>query len=51
MVWGNDVLHGSSNFSTSSTSKHSEDRFMIRNEEDTAADYKAEFERLWAVAH
>lgn len=47
-VKGDDVFNGSANFSTSSTTKHSEDRFLFRADPDLAAQFVAEFDRLWA---
>jgi competence ComEA-like helix-hairpin-helix protein len=46
-VVGNDVFFGSANFSESSSTKHSENRFTIKNHEETAAEFKARFEEIW----
>jgi competence ComEA-like helix-hairpin-helix protein len=46
-VRGDDVFNGSSNWSSSSITKHSEDRFLFRNEPDLADRFVEEFDRLW----
>lgn len=47
---GDDVVNGSANFSTSSIGKHSEDRFVFRNQPDVATAFNDEFARLWKEA-
>jgi phosphatidylserine/phosphatidylglycerophosphate/cardiolipin synthase-like enzyme len=47
-VLNDDVWNGSANFSTSSITKHSEDRFLFRNMPTLAEQFREEFERLWA---
>lgn len=47
-VIGDDVFNGSANWSKSSITKHSEDRFLFRNVPRLAARFVAEFERLWS---
>jgi PLD-like domain/Helix-hairpin-helix motif len=47
-VLNDDVWNGSANFSTSSITKHTEDRFLFRNMPELAARFVAEFDRLWA---
>ncbi|MBX7101969.1 MAG: helix-hairpin-helix domain-containing protein [Myxococcaceae bacterium] len=47
-VVGDDVFSGSANFSESSSTKHSEDRFTIKNQREIAAQFQSEFELLWA---
>lgn len=47
-VVGDDVFTGSANFSGSASTKHAEDRFLLRNQPEMAAAYSAEFERVWA---
>lgn len=46
-VIGDDVFNGSANWSMSSITKHSEDRFLFRNEPDLAHRFVEEFARLW----
>lgn len=46
-VRGDDVFNGSSNWSSSSITKHSEDRFLFRNVPDVADRFVEEFARLW----
>jgi len=46
-VIGDDVFNGSANWSNSSISKHTEDRFLIMNQPDVADRFIEEFERLW----
>jgi competence ComEA-like helix-hairpin-helix protein len=46
-VAGDDVFNGSSNWSRSSIGKHSEDRFLFRNEPELADRFVEEFARLW----
>ena len=48
-VVGDDVFNGSANFSTSSSTKHAEDRFLFRNMPDLAKKFVEEFDRLWAM--
>lgn len=47
-VVGNDVFFGSANFSESSSTKHSEDRFAIKNHDEVSTAFKSQFEALWA---
>lgn len=47
-VVGDDVFAGSANFSTSSSTKHSENRFTIKNDLDVANQFQARFEDLWS---
>ena len=46
-VIGDDVFNGSANWSNSSISKHTEDRFFFMNQPDVAKRFVEEFERLW----
>lgn len=46
-VINDDVFNGSANMSTSSITKHSEDRFLFRNMPDLAHRFVEEFARLW----
>jgi competence ComEA-like helix-hairpin-helix protein len=46
-VVGDDVFSGSANFSTSSSTKHSEDRFTLKNNAEVAAKFQATFDALW----
>lgn len=46
-VRGDDVFNGSSNWSSSSINKHTEDRFLFRNVPDIANRFVEEFARLW----
>jgi len=46
-VINDDVFNGSANMSTSSITKHSEDRFLFRNVPDLADRFVEEFARLW----
>ncbi|MCC6808151.1 MAG: hypothetical protein IT381_12065 [Deltaproteobacteria bacterium] len=46
-VSGDDVFWGSANFSESSSTKHSEDRFALRGNPGFAQSFKAHFEELW----
>jgi len=46
-VVGDDVFNGSSNWSSSSIKKHSEDRFLFRNMPNLADRFVEEFARLW----
>ena len=50
-VLNDDVWNGSANFSTSSITKHSEDRFLFRNMPELSQKFVAEFDRLWAKGH
>lgn len=47
-VVGNDAFSGSANFSESSSTKHSEDRFTVKNHPEIAAQFQSQFELLWA---
>lgn len=47
-VVGDDVFSGSANFSESSSTKHSEDRFTLKNHKEIAAQFQSQFELLWA---
>ena len=47
-VVGDDVFNGSANLSTSSITKHSEDRFFFRNMPKLADRFVEEFATLWA---
>ena len=47
-VVGNDVFFGSANFSESSSTKHSENRIAIKNDDALAARFQREFETLWS---
>jgi len=47
-VVGNDVFFGSANFSESSSTKHSENRVTVKNHDETANQFKARFEEIWA---
>jgi phosphatidylserine/phosphatidylglycerophosphate/cardiolipin synthase-like enzyme len=46
-VIGDDVFNGSANWSNSSISKHTEDRFLMMNQPHVANRFIEEFERLW----
>ena len=46
-VVGDDCFNGSANMSSSSITKHSEDRFLMRNQPEVADRYVEEFARLW----
>jgi competence ComEA-like helix-hairpin-helix protein len=46
-VVGDDVFNGSANMSSSSITKHSEDRFLFRNDPDLRNRFVEEFARLW----
>lgn len=46
-VVGDDVFFGSANFSSSSSTKHSENRFAIKNEAGTARAFQSRFDELW----
>ncbi|MEW5855692.1 MAG: phospholipase D-like domain-containing protein [Myxococcota bacterium] len=46
-VCGDDVFNGSANWSSSSITKHSEDRFYFRNMPDLSQRFVEEFARLW----
>ena len=50
-VFGDDLFNGSANWSLSSLTKHSEDRFLFRNQPQLAAQFANEFQRLWAEGH
>lgn len=45
---GDDVFNGSANFSSSSITKHTEDRFLFRNMPELARRFADEFDRLWS---
>ncbi|MBI1945253.1 MAG: helix-hairpin-helix domain-containing protein [Deltaproteobacteria bacterium] len=47
-VIGDDVFNGSANFSSSSITKHTEDRFLFRNMPALAKRFADEFDRLWS---
>lgn len=47
-VVGDDVFFGSANFSESSSTKHSEDRFTVKNHTELAERFQSNFEALWA---
>lgn len=47
-VVGDDVFFGSANFSTSSSTKHSENRLAIKNEPGTANAFQVRFDDLWS---
>lgn len=47
-VVGDDVFFGSANFSESSSTKHSEDRFTVKNHRELAERFQSNFEALWA---
>lgn len=47
-VVGDDVFNGSANFSSSSITKHTEDRFLFRNMPELAKRFADEFDRLWS---
>jgi competence ComEA-like helix-hairpin-helix protein len=47
-VVGDDVFSGSANFSESSSTKHSEDRFTVKNSLEFSSAFQSEFELLWA---
>lgn len=49
-VVNDDVFFGSANMSGSATRKHSEDRFLVKNNADLARDLHGEFDRLWERA-
>jgi hypothetical protein len=42
-----DVFNGSANLSSSSSRKHSEDRFFFKNNPDITSAFRADFARLW----
>lgn len=44
---GDDVFNGSANWSSSSITKHTEDRFLFRNMPELADRFVEEFNRLW----
>jgi len=46
-VVGNDVFSGSANFSGSSSTKHSENRYEVKNHEESANAFRAEFDAIW----
>ncbi len=46
-VVGDDVFYGSANFSESSSTKHSEDRFSIKNDLETSQAFQERFDALW----
>lgn len=49
-VVGNDVFNGSANLNPSSTGKHAEDRYILKNDAAFAGAFTAEFDRLWERA-
>lgn len=46
-VTGDEVFFGSANFSDSSSTKHSEDRFTVRGDTLVADGFRSQFERIW----
>jgi competence ComEA-like helix-hairpin-helix protein len=46
-VVGDDIFNGSANMSSSSINKHTEDRFLFRNDPDLSNRFVEEFARLW----
>jgi competence ComEA-like helix-hairpin-helix protein len=46
-VVGDDVFFGSANFSESSSTKHSEDRFSVKNDPEVSQAFQARFDALW----
>ncbi len=46
-VVNDDVFNGSANLNNSSTGKHAEDRFVVKNDEAFSAAFHDEFTRLW----
>ncbi|MFN7135411.1 MAG: phospholipase D-like domain-containing protein, partial [Myxococcales bacterium] len=46
-VIGDDVFFGSANFSESSSTKHSEDRFVVKNSLELSEAFAARFDELW----
>ena len=42
------AAYGSANFSESSSTKHSEDRFSIKNDAETSQAFQGRFDALWA---
>lgn len=46
-VVGDDAFAGSANFSESSSTKHSEDRFTVKNHPELAGEFQARFDELW----
>lgn len=46
-VVGDDVFFGSANFSSSSSTKHSENRVTIKNEAGTAKAFQNRFDEIW----
>lgn len=46
-VMGDDVFAGSANFSESSSTKHSENRFSVKNSAEIAASFQKQFDLLW----
>jgi competence ComEA-like helix-hairpin-helix protein len=49
-VLNDDCFHGSANMSGSSEEKHSEDRFLVKNNASLAADFHSEHDLLWSRA-
>lgn len=49
-VVGNDVFNGSANLNPSSTGKHAEDRYILKNDKAFSDAFHAEFDRLWERA-
>lgn len=47
-VVNDDVFDGSANFSSSSAEKHTEDRFVLKNDQALAQTFHDEFELLWS---
>ena len=50
-VFEDDVFNGSANLSSSSWKKHSEDRFMFKNQPALADKFAARFDQLWEDAN
>jgi competence ComEA-like helix-hairpin-helix protein len=46
-VVNDDCFHGSANMSGASEERHSEDRFLVKNNASLAADFNAEHDLLW----
>lgn len=49
-VNGNDLFNGSANLNPSSTGKHAEERFVVKNDDALAEAFHDEFDRLWELA-
>ncbi len=46
-VVGDDVFFGSANFSESSSTKHSEDRWSFKNSTEMSEAFQSQFDRIW----